>query len=71
LDIAEFGVKYRVLNSAMIGRSDWRTGGMARDPEAVSALDTVRAVAHFADLRQLRLAKAGTDLRGEFPFREN
>ena len=71
LDIAEFGVKYRVLNSALIGRSDWRAGGMARDPEAVSALDTVRAVSHFAELRQMRLAKAGTDLRADYPFREN
>jgi hypothetical protein len=71
LDIAEFGVKYRVLNSALIGRSDWRTGGMARDAEAVSALDTVRAVSHFAELRQMRLAKSGVDLRAEYPYREN
>lgn len=70
LDIAEFGVKYRVLNSSAIGRSDWRAGGMSRDPDAVSALDTIRAVSHFAELRQLRLAQSGVALRAEFPFRD-
>ena len=71
LDIVEYGVKVRALESAVIGRSDWRVSNMARESEDVSALDTVRAVSHFREMRQVRFAKAGVDLRGEFPYRSN
>lgn len=69
LDIAEYGVKMRALETTVIGRSDWRTSNMAREADEVSALDTVRAVSHFRDMRQLRFTKAGVDLRGEYPYR--
>jgi hypothetical protein len=59
----------RALETSVIGRSDWRTSNMAREPDEVSALDTVRAVGHFRDMRQLRFTKAGVDLRSEFPYR--
>jgi hypothetical protein len=69
LDIVEYGTKMRALETSVIGRSDWRTSNMAREPDEVSALDTVRAVGHFRDMRQLRFTKAGVDLRSEFPYR--
>jgi len=69
LDIVEYGVKTRALESAVIGRSDWRTSNLVREGEEVTALDTIRAVSHFRDMRQLRFTKAGVDLRGEFPYR--
>lgn len=69
LEILEYGVKMRALETAAIGRSDWRTSNMAREAEEVSALDTVRAVSHFRDMRRLRFTKAGVDLRAEFPYR--
>jgi hypothetical protein len=69
LDIVEYGTKMRALETNAIGRSDWRTSNMAREAEEVSALDTIRAVAHFRDMRQMRFTKAGVDLRAEFPYR--
>jgi hypothetical protein len=69
LDIVEYGTKTRALETAAIGRSDWRTSNLAREGEEVSALDTIRAVSHFRDMRQLRFTKAGVDLRSEFPYR--
>jgi hypothetical protein len=69
LDIVEYGVKMRALETSIIGRSDWRTGSMIREADEVSALDTVRAASHFRDMRQLRFTKAGVDLRAEFPYR--
>jgi hypothetical protein len=69
LEILEYGVKMRALETAAIGRSDWRISNMVREAEEVSALDTIRAVSHFRDMRQLRFTKAGVDLRAEFPYR--
>jgi hypothetical protein len=69
LEILEYGVKMRALETSAIGRSDWRTSNMVREAEEVSALDTIRAVSHFRDMRQLRFTKAGVDLRAEFPYR--
>jgi hypothetical protein len=69
LDILEYGVKMRALETSVIGRSDWRSGNVVREAEEVSALDTVRAVGHFRDMRQLRFTKAGVDLRSEYPYR--
>jgi hypothetical protein len=67
--LLEAGVKARVLSSTVIGRSDWRTGTMARVAEEVSALDTVRTVQTFQQLRDLHLARAASDLRSDFPYR--
>jgi len=70
LDIAELGTKWRALTSAVIGRSDWRTSNVIRSAEEVSALDTIRAVSTFKEMRDARFANAAMDLRANFPFRQ-
>lgn len=69
LQVIEFGTKARALGANVIGRADWRTGSMARAAEEVSALDTVRAVQVFSQMRDLELARAANNLRSDFPYR--
>lgn len=70
LDIAEYGCRYRALTTTVVGRTDWRAGNMNRNAEDVSAFDVMRATSQLQNMRDLRLAAEGVQLRGDFPYRE-
>jgi hypothetical protein len=69
LDILEFGVRWRALSALTTARADWRTAGMAREGEEVTALDMIRVSGQARDMREMRLASEGLTLRARFPYR--
>lgn len=71
LDIVELGAKWRAVQSTAMGRSDWRTSGHSRAAEEISPGDIMRMVEQLATLRQVRFAKAATELRADHPYRES
>jgi hypothetical protein len=68
-DILELGCRARILTHSVTGRSDWRTGTMARAAEEVSVFDVMRTVQQAQGMRDVRLAQEGVELRAEWPYR--
>lgn len=68
LDLLELGVRYRVLSSGLVGRTDARAAGMSRNAEEVTVTDVVRAADMARSMRDRRLADAGLELRRDWPY---
>ncbi len=71
LDLLEWGVRWRALVSPVASRTDWRSAGVSRDGQEVTALDVIRAADHARSNRDRRLMDEANELRRDFPYRDS
>jgi hypothetical protein len=71
LDLLEWGVRWRALVSPVASRTDWRSAGLSRDGQEVTALDVIRAADHARAQRDRALAHEQNELRREYPYRDS
>lgn len=70
IEILSLGMRYRALQSLVMGRVDWRRGSMSRAADEVSVFDIMRSADQARAQRDMLFTKAGVDLRAEWPYRD-
>jgi hypothetical protein len=66
LDVLDAGLRWRLLSSGLVTRTDWQAAGMSRDSEEVNPTDILRAVDMARSIRDRRLADEALELRRQW-----
>lgn len=66
LDVLDAGLRWRLLGSGLVTRTDWQSAGMSRDSEEVNPTDILRAVDMARAMRDRRLADEALELRRQW-----
>lgn len=66
LDVLDAGLRWRLLSSGLVTRTDWQAAGMSRDAEEVNPTDILRAVDMARSIRDRRLADEALELRRQW-----
>lgn len=66
LDVLDAGLRWRLLSSGLVTRTDWQSAGMSRDSEEVNPTDILRAVDMARAMRDRRLADEALELRRQW-----
>jgi hypothetical protein len=68
LDVLDAGLRWRLLSSGLVTRTDTQAAGMSRKAEEATALDIIRAADMARSLRDRRLADEANELRRQWPM---
>lgn len=66
LDVLDAGLRWRLLTSGLVTRTDTQSAGMSRNDEAVNPTDIIRASQMALSLRDRRLADEALELRRQW-----
>lgn len=66
LDVLDAGLRWRLLASGLVTRTDWQAAGLSRDAEEVNPTDILRATQMAQGLRDRRLADEALELRRQW-----
>lgn len=66
LDVLDAGLRWRLLSSGLVTRTDWQAAGMARNADEVNPTDILRAVDMARAMRDRRLADEALELRRQW-----
>lgn len=66
LDVLDAGLRWRLLGSGLVTRTDWQGAGMSRDSEEVNPTDILRATDMARAMRDRRLADEALELRRQW-----
>lgn len=70
IDVLEAGLRWRLLTSGLVPRTNWQAAGMSRDSEEVTALDVIRSIDMARAVRDRLLAHQALELTSQWPMRE-
>lgn len=70
IDVLEAGLRWRLLASGLIPRTNWQAAGMSRDAEEVTAMDVARVAEAARVVRDRRLSDEALELQRQWPTRE-
>lgn len=66
LDVLDAGLRWRLLSSGLVTRTDWQGAGMSRDSEEVNPTDILRATDMARAMRDRRLSDEALELRRQW-----
>lgn len=62
IDVLDAGLRWRLLSSGLVTRTDWQSAGMSRDSEEVNPTDILRATDMARSLRDRRFSDEALEL---------